>query len=584
VASGERVYGVTTGFGVLKKINLPLEHEGRNLRRELQKNVLLSHAAGVGESTAADDPANYFPADVVRATLLVRLNTFLKGHSGVRPELVERIVAMLNEGIIPLVPIRGSLGSSGDLCPLAHLFCTLLGKGRYYVVREPGDFDRTPREYKDAADLTHLHLDPSYKEGLALTNGAAFSAAILALCVDRSRNLANAADIAAAMTLQALCGSTRAMDPKIHDARNMRGQIDSAANLRNLVAHSRLRDTTTDVQDAYSLRCAPAVHGASRDAIAYARMVVEQEINAATDNPLFFPDQEPWDSPPDPAERNPQKDYTSYSGGNFHGQPIALAADFLAIALAEFASISERRTQMLLDAHHNRGLPPNLIAVAGLNSGFMLAQYCAASLVSENKVLAHPASVDSIPTSANVEDHVAMATHAARKLSTVLGNAESVIAIELLAAAQAIEWRIAMPRYADPNDQADKSLFPEPSEPQASARAEPRGPVTAIGAEPGDKLDITRAIQEAAEFEKRVTQQRSAILEKLGRGTRAAYLHIRGHADEQDRIQPMFADRMLDEDIRRARRLVAGGSLVAAVNQDLDEPLRDIPALHAAER
>lgn len=551
-SSDKPVYGITTGFGVFKGIAIPHDYAGRNLRAEMQRNLLLSHAVGVGESTDRDDPSNYFPADVVRAALLLRLNTFLQGYSGVRPELVDRVKGLLNDGIIPLVPIRGSVGSSGDLCPLAHLFCVLLGHGRYYEVHNSADIARTVHEYKDASKLEHLHLAPSTKEGLALTNGAAFSAAILAMCVDRATSLANTADIAAALTLEAVCGCTRALDEKIHLVRRMKGQIDCAANLRNLVEGSKLRDKTTEVQDAYSLRCAPVVHGASRDAIAYARMVVEREINAVTDNPLFFPGSDPCDAPASRDGRDPDKDYESYSAGNFHGQPIGLAADFLAIAVSEFANISERRIQMLLDKNHNRNLPSNLISMRGLNSGFMLAQYCAAALVSENKVLAHPASVDSIPTSANAEDHVAMATHAARKLRTVLGNAEAVIGIELIAAAQAIEWRTAMPDYHDPNP------------PSTGKHTDP---------------DLRSAFEEAAQFQNRVPAEKEAIIGMLGCGSRAAYLHLRFNSDAQKRIAPMFQDRMLDEDIRRARQLVSDGSLVNAVNRGIGDPLRDIPAL-----
>lgn len=538
------VYGVTTGFGEFKSVKIsPDELE------KLQQNILLSHSVGVGDSFYADDPANYFPAEVVRAVMALRLNTFLKGHSGVRPELVQRVEAMLNEGIVPLVPTKGSVGSSGDLCPLSHLFVVLIGDGRYYRVQKTDDLKKATHEIFKAETLSdELRIKVSYKEGLALTNGPMFCAAILALCVHEAQILANTADIATALTLEALCGNTRAYDPKVHEARNLPGQIDSAANLLNLLNeyHDRRKNLTKDVQDAYSVRCAPAVHGASRDAIAYARMVVEREINAATDNPLFFPNATPCDLPEGSDPHQEKKDYFSYSAGNFHGQPVGMAADFLAIAVAELANISERRTQMLLDSHHNRNLPANLTPMGGLNTGFMIAQYTSASLVSENKVLSHPASVDSIPTSANVEDHVAMATFAARKLRTVLANAQAVIAIELMTAAQAAEWRIAMPAYHDPD---------------AQSRFNASGP------------ELSRSREEALAFRKCVDGQSAAIAAELCEGTGAAYLKIRDVANS------MFEDRTLDADVREVRKIVADGSLLESVNRKLKHPMREITAL-----
>jgi histidine ammonia-lyase len=290
-------------------------------------------------------------------------------------------------------------------------------------------------------------MKPTFKEGLALVNGVNYSAAMLALGVYDAEHLANVADVSASMTLEAMCGCTRALDFKVHEARGHPGQIRSAAHMRQLIAGSKLVERAAAVQDPYSLRCAPQVHGASSDAIAFARAAAEREINAATDNPLFFPDDsEPFDLN---FRANWPKDYhgdhrLAYSAGNFHGQPIAIAADLMSIAAAELANIAERRIQMLLDGNHNRGLPRNLTSEPGVNSGLMIAQYTAASLVSENKVLCHPASVDSIPTSSNSEDHVSMSTYAARKMRTVLRNAETVIAIELMVAAQALDWRIGM--------------------------------------------------------------------------------------------------------------------------------------------
>ena len=521
-------YGVTTGFGEFK--NVPIAPDRLE---ELQRSLLLSHSAGAGETADSGNPANYFEPDVVRAVLAIRLNAFLKGHSGVRPVMVRTVQAMINRGIVPLVPIRGSVGSSGDLCPLAHLFVVLLGEGSYYVVRDPADLAYRPRELRSG--LAQLREDlgveeipaPSYKEGLALINGTTFSAALLALAVHDAGRLAHTADAAAALSLEAVCGCARAFDPRVHQARGLEGQIASAANIRTLIKGSQLIERAGAVQDVYSLRCAPAVHGAARDAIAYARKVAEAEINAATDNPLFFPgdgvvpfDHEfaaNWPEDYDGRER------ISYSAGNFHGEPVGLAADVLAIGLAELANISERRTAMLLDSHQNRNLPANLIPHRGINSGLMILQYTAAGIVSENKVLTHPATVDSIPTSANAEDHNAMSTIAARKLRTVLRNAQTVLAIELLVAAQAVEWRVAM--EIDP--------------------VQPRSRVLS---------DWDKADRETEEFEARTrAERREGIAEKLGEGTRRAYLAVRGVAET------VVRDRVLEGDIRAVRGVVETG-------------------------
>ncbi len=464
-------YGVTTGFGEFK--NIPIDPDELE---ELQRKILLSHAVGVGQTSDFRAPSNYFSAEVVRATMLLRLSTFLMGHSAASWELVDTVCRMINAGVVPLVPTRGSVGSSGDLAPLVHLFGVLLGSGFFYLATTPEtiaagpDFEthldesspdiderQLPERVVLSAECLQRALslaweaakeraaedDPirrtqtspklltlSYKEGLALTNGATVSAALLALAVHDAETLASAADIALAMTAEAMCGCGRAFDEKVHRLRRQRGQIDCAANVRAVLDGSKLLERAGAVQDPYSIRCAPAVHGASRDTISYARMVIDQEIRAGIDNPIFFfeglgvvtGDGRKWDTEFDANwPTQPTRDgggevayaghkKESFSAGNFHGQPVGLAADYLAIALAELANISERRTQLLLDRNHNRGLPGNLIPEAGVNSGYMLAQYCAAGLVSENKVLAHPASVDSIPTSANTEDHVAMAT------------------------------------------------------------------------------------------------------------------------------------------------------------------------------
>ncbi|HET7433617.1 MAG TPA: histidine ammonia-lyase [Thermoanaerobaculia bacterium] len=509
-------YGVTTGFGEFKdKPIAPGELE------QLQRNLLLSHSVGVGDNTDADDLTNYFPAEVVRGALATRLNAFLKGHSGVRGKLVKIVQAMLNRGIIPLVPLRGSVGASGDLCPLSHLFVTLLGHGRYYVATDPHRTIRNASELPDVLGFDEEEMKPTFKEGLGLVNGANFSATMLALAVHDAEQLANVADAAASLTMEAMCGCTRALDPKVHRERGHAGQIESAEAMRGLLDGSRLVERAGAVQDAYSLRCAPQVHGAARDTLRFVRTIAEKEINAATDNPLFFPDEsEPFDLR---FRANWPEWYhgdarVAYSAGNFHGQPLALASDFLTIAVAELANIAERRTQMLLDGGHNRGLPQNLTTRPGVNSGLMILQYTAASIVSENKVLAHPASVDSIPTGANAEDHVSMSTHAARKLRTVLSNAQSVLAIELLTAAQAVEWRVAF--QFDPNQPAPKLL------------------------------DLRASDEQAKTFELRVKDHAAKIAESLGTGTRELYLKVRAAAP------PVFYDRPLDGDIRAVRRAV----------------------------
>ncbi len=536
-AEHPRVYGVSTGFGAFRTVEIP--DDGLKV---LQRNILLSHSAGVGNNADERDFGNYFPAEVVRVALVLRLNTFLKGHSGVRPATLEYIEGMINEGVVPLVPTRGSVGSSGDLCPLAHLFSVLLGVGSFYVVTGAADLRSPARERRPSAELYDVlrreRGSPSYKEGLALSNGATFSTAMLGLAVQDAERLAQVADIAAALTMEAACGRTRALDPKVHEVRNHEGQKTSAAAILALVQGSKCVDRADDVQDSYSLRCAPQVHGASRDAIAYARKVAEAEINAATDNPLFAPDERglPCDVAfPQNATENLSKNL-AYSAGNFHGQPIALAADFLTIALAEFADISERRTQVLLDGNHNRNLPENLVPCGGLSSGLMIAQYCAGGLVSENKVLAHPASVDSIPTCPNAEDHVSMATIASRKLQTVLANAQAVLAIELLVASQGVEWRIAMKR--DPNE----------SRPELK----------------GNDLRVAMD-REAAAFRQQLTPDAyPKVAEQLGRGTGATYLKLRESGP------PLSGDRVLEHDIRAIRQMVEDGSLATSVLDETD--------------
>lgn len=405
VASGEAVYGVNTGFGNLANVRIA----DADLET-LQERLVLSHAAGVGEP---------LPDAAVRGMLLLRANTLAKGHSGVRPLLIDKLLALLNHDLLPEVPSRGSVGASGDLAPLAHLALPLLGRGR---VRRSGKFVPAAEALVDAG-LAPVRLAP--REGLGLVNGTQAMTSLLALAVLEARRLVRAADLVGALATDALRGTDAAFDPRIHAVRPHPGQLASARNLWGLLQGSGIRESHRSgdvrVQDPYSLRCMPQVHGAVRDTVADVERRLLIEMNSATDNPLVF-----------------AGDGEAISGGNFHGEPMALAADFLAIALAELAAISERRTEKLTNDSFS-GLPPFLVANAGLNSGFMMAQVTAAALVSENKGLAHPASVDSIPTSADKEDHVSMGMWAAIKCRQVAANVRQVLAIELVAAAQGID-------------------------------------------------------------------------------------------------------------------------------------------------
>lgn len=442
LAARALVYGVTTGFGNNK--DKPLRSREDALR--MQVNLLRSHAAGVGPPT---------PVEVVRATILLRIRSFIEGCSGVRPELVEFLVELLNRRVHPWVPQQGSVGSSGDLCPLAHLFLCVIGEGLAWTdgasgASRPPEADRhgAPRPAREALAQVGLaplsHLEP--KEGLALTNGTTFTTAYAALAVHDADVLLGTANVGAAMSLQALRGCARALDGKIHRVRRHAGQAEAAAEILAFAQGGNLLDTSDDVQDAYSLRCAPQVHGAAATAIHHAGDVLEREINAVTDNPLLFVEESGGEAgDTDPVDGFARCIFQAYSGGNFHGEPVGMVMDYLKIAVAELASISERRTQHLLDRHHNRGLPANLAAdpTSGLNSGLMIAQYTAAALVSENKTLAHPATVDSIPTSANTEDHVAMAPIAARHAREIIDNTRHVLAIELLCGVEALEYRCA---------------------------------------------------------------------------------------------------------------------------------------------
>lgn len=413
VERGEIIYGVTTGFGAFKdKIISPEQTE------ELQRNLLMSHAAGVGD-----------PLDeaTVRAVMLIRANTLAKGHSGIRLETLEALLALINRGVHPVIPAKGSLGTSGDLAPLAHTSLVLIGEGEAFYRGER----MAGAEALRRAGLTPIQLRA--KEGLALINGTAVMAAIGALTTWRAEGLSRVADIAGALSLEALHGMPWAFDERIHAARPHRHQMDCATHLRRLIEGSGYLclDDPLHVQDAYSLRCIPQVHGAVRAAISHARQVIETELNSATDNPLIFFEDDGR--------------AVCFSGGNFHGEPVALVMDYLTTALTELGNVSERRLARLLDEASNQGtLPAFLIKRGGLNSGFMLAQYTAAALASENKVLAHPASADTIPASANIEDHASMGCTAARQAREVLENVESILAIELFAAAQGIDFRREM--------------------------------------------------------------------------------------------------------------------------------------------
>ncbi|MBX3075882.1 histidine ammonia-lyase [Candidatus Obscuribacterales bacterium] len=467
------VYGITTGFGKFKDVYIPPEDS-----LKLQRNFLLSHAVGVGPNMSVPE---------TRATMLLRANALAKGFSGIRHRVVQLLIEMLNSGVHPLIPEQGSVGASGDLAPLAHLALVLIGegeaeyKGKYYEGREA---------------LTRAGLRPvilQAKEGLALTNGTQVMTAIGSLVLKEALNIAKIADIIGAMSLEALLGTKKAFDPQVHKIRPHKGQMASARNLRLLVQDSDLMESHKNcgmVQDAYSLRCMPQVHGASRQALDHARVVLETEINSATDNPLIF-------------------DSGVISAGNFHGQPVALVMDYVAASLAELANISERRTERMVNPSLSNGLPPFLILNGGLNSGFMIAQYTAAALVSENKSLAHPASVDSIPTSANQEDHVSMGTIGARKARSILKNLKYVLAIELLCAAQGLDLRTGY------NMRRDSQAFaPEGIE----------------------------------------TKSQSP-----GKGVEAAHTFVREH------ISHLAKDRLIKTDIETAFHLIDSGEFLAAV-------------------
>ena len=405
------VYGITTGFGAFKDHIISPENVN-----QLQHNILVSHAVGVGDKL--DVPTT-------RAIMVIRANTLAQGHSGIRLETLERLINFLNLGIIPIIPEKGSLGASGDLAPLAHMALPLIGHGDviFNGIQMPAE------QALKQANLPPISL--CAKEGLALTNGTTFMTAQGLLTCDTAEKIISTANIAAALSLEALNGTLTAFDPRIHKLRPHQGQTEIAQVMRALLEDSQLirGKESLNVQDAYTLRCIPQVHGAILDALRYAKRIIETELNAVTDNPLIFFDDN--DQP------------LILSGGNFHGEPLALALDFLKIAMTDLGNISERRIAKLVDETNNQYLLPAFLTLeGGLNSGFMLLQYTAAALASENKVLSHPSSADSLPSSGSVEDHVSMGANAALHACQVISNLQKIVAIELMCAAQAVDFRL----------------------------------------------------------------------------------------------------------------------------------------------
>lgn len=459
------IYGVTTGFGDLSTVKV--DKEKCSL---LQENLIKSHSVGVG------DP---LPKETVRAIMLLRLNGLTAGYSGITEETLAQMVNFLNLDIIPIVPSQGSVGASGDLCPLSHIASAMLGCGN---VNFRGSVV-SAQEAMAQSGLKPIHLEP--KEGLALNNGTAALLGLGALALWDAMTLVKSADIAGALSLEALHGVPYAFDERTHALRPHKGQINSASNIRRLIKNSQIVDKYKGdrVQDAYSLRCMPIVHGASRNALSYVKDAIELEMNSVTDNPLIFPDSE-----------------DVISGGNFHGQPIALPMDFFSIAVAELGSISERRVARMVDKSLSNGLPPFIIKDSGVNSGFMITQYTAAAVVSENKTLSHPASVDSIPTSANQEDHVSMGFWASTKASKILQNVQRVLGIETLCACQGLEFskpltpgegtKAAYDRFRQDVPYIEKDLFLYPLMSQAISLVRSGELVKAVEEEIGELAGI----------------------------------------------------------------------------------------------
>jgi len=416
IADDEVVYGITTGFGEFANIKISQDH-----LEQLQENLIKSHSVGLG------DP---LPPFIVKVMMLLRVNALARGHSGIRLSTIQLLINMMNNNIIPVIPSQGSVGSSGDLAPLSHLVLAMIGKGKVQVFKELTYLTKeTPKMLAASSVLKKFGLKPvrlRAKEGLALINGTQMMTAFAAYITIKGKELLKYSDIAAALSHEALRGTDKAYDKRIHMLRPFEGQTATAANMLRLIEGSKIRishlQNDNRVQDSYSIRCIPQIHGASKDAVNYVASRVAIELNSVNDNPLVFPD---------------EGDHLE--GGNFHGQPMALAMDFMGIALSELANVSERRIERLTNGSLS-DLPRFLTRLGGINSGFMIAQYTAASIVSENKVLAHPASVDSIPTSANQEDHNSMGSIAARKCFQILKNVQKVIAIELLTAAQGVEF------------------------------------------------------------------------------------------------------------------------------------------------
>lgn len=417
VENGEVIYGVTTGFGEFANVNI-----SKKDIKKLQENLILSHAVGCGEN---------LPPVMVKIMMLLRLNALAKGYSGIRLSTLQLLIKMINNNIIPVVPSQGSVGSSGDLVQLSHLVLSMIGKGRVQIVKDLLDENAHNTKIISATSgLKKFNLNPvilEAKEGLALINGTQMMTSFAVYIAIRAQKLIKLADIGAAMSHEALRATDKAFDKKIHELRPFPGQITTAKNILSLIYKSEIRKSHLKndprVQDAYSIRCVPQIHGASRDAIDYVLSRVKIEMNSVNDNPIIFPETG-----------------EHIEGGNFHGQSMALAMDFMGIALSELANVSERRTERMVNGALSQGLPRFLTKKGGLNSGLMIAQYTAASLVSENKVLAHPASVDSIPTSANQEDHNSMGSIAARKCHKIMQNLENVLAIEMLTSSQALEY------------------------------------------------------------------------------------------------------------------------------------------------
>jgi histidine ammonia-lyase len=503
------VYGLTTGYGALAEVKIPPQDV-----QKLTQNMIMSHSAGVGQP---------LDVEIVRATMLIRANTLAKGYSGVSPEIVETLLNMLNRGVHPIVPEKGSVGASGDLAPLSHLALALSkdtdGGEAFYEGKW-----MTAKEAMDRAGLEQVELKA--KDGLALNNGATMSAAIAALALHDAEILVKNAEIALAMSLEAMRGVSDAFHHHVHTARGHQGQIHCAGNVLRLVEGSELIDSSDRVQDAYSLRCAPQVIGAARDVLSFVRFVVSREINAATDNPLIFLDL--------PAARKNK----AISAGNFHGEPVALAMDMLGMAVAEIGNISERRVFRLLDNTLSSGLPAMLVEDSGLNNGLMMAQYTAAALVSDNKTLAHPDSVDSIPTCANQEDHVSMSTNAARHAREIVDNVEHIVGIELVCAAQALDFRRAGVEFSTGRWEEDE--------------------------------DLHRRCK-VVEYE--MKKGRPVSKARLGQGTEAAYRAIR------EKIEHLSQDRPLYPDLGLAAAMVHSGEIVQAVEESLGEPLTGLAEL-----